>query len=70
MDVSSINISQGTKFQKLKSLMYSAMQVILEKKFMKTPKYFEEFQGTNFVLIENVTKRGIFCTVTSKFDLS
>ena len=35
MDVSSINISQETKFQKVKSLMYSAMQVIPEKKFMK-----------------------------------
>ena len=36
MDVNSINISQGTKFQKVKSLMYSAMQVIPEKKPIKT----------------------------------
>ena len=46
------------------------MQVIPEKKFIKIPKYFKDFQRINFVLIENVTKRGIFCIVISKFDLS
>ena len=40
-----------------------------EEKLMKTRKFFKDFQRTHFVPIENLRKRGIFCTINSSFGL-
>ena len=37
---------------------------------MKTRKYFKDFQRTPFLPFKNLIKRSIFCTVTSKFEVS